>query len=56
MFNKNNLKVIFIKHISFNNFHHTPNVKHRLKHLSPASNTRAAGRRLVKRVELITHK
>jgi hypothetical protein len=33
-----------------------PNIKHRLKHSSPASNIRAAGRRLAKHAELITHK
>ena len=33
-----------------------PNVKHRLKHSSRASNIRAAGRGQIKHAELITHK
>ena len=33
-----------------------PNVKHRLKHSSPASNSRAAGRGQIKHVGLILNK
>jgi hypothetical protein len=47
------ISVLFVKPSPYPFY---PNVKHRLKHSSPVSNIRVAGRRLLKRVELVTHK